>query len=977
MNIDFLYPGYLWFLIAIPFLIGLAIYASQGVQPARFWVGLGLRTFLFLALILALAGVQLRFNPNMLTTVFVLDVSDSISPPQRQKGEELIRQAISEIATPGLTDSARNEAAVILFGENALVERLASDENTLSKLTSIPITTRTDISSALQLAQAVFPGEGQKRIVLLSDGRENLGKAVDQAELAAASQIALDYVKLGDTESTAEVWLEALDTPAEIRKGQEIELTARIASTVLTNASLRIFENETLVQSLDLRLLPGTNQIQIPLKTEPLDPGGNFLRFKAQVIPDNDTRLQNNEARAFTVVLGPPAVLVLAEEPDKAEALVTVLRQAQMKVNLLTPDQMPTTLGQLAEYECVILVDVPAASLPAGVMEILQVATRDLGKGLLMIGGDHSFGAGGYLRTPLEKALPVDMDVRDKEIQSNLALILAVDKSGSMGRCHCDNPDLFQTYTPSETGQAKVDIAKEAVMRASAALGDQDYLGVLAFDAQPRWALELSQHVDTVALENAISVIQANGQTNLQAGVEAAFQALQNVQARRKHIILMTDGWVRTGDLTYLTQEMKSKGVTLSIVAAGKGSAEYLKALATLGGGEFYPAQNIQNVPDIFLKETIKSVGQYIIEEPFLPIQTAPSPVMSGLDPANLPPLLGYNGTTAKKASRLDLVTNRGDPLLASWQYGLGRSAVWTSDLKGQWATLWLNWEGFPRFVSQLVSWTLPAQRSQGLSIEAGLKDNRAVVSVHAAQPDGTPFNFLTGTAMLVDPELETVELPLKQIGPGEYEASAEVSTPGVYLLRVGVNDQDRSLGQSTLGLVVPYSPEYRFGATDQSLLSRLASLTGGRELRPTGISNAFEHNLPSVPSARPIWLPLLLIAALLFPIDVALRRLVVKKRDFQMAIGWIKSRLSQKSQDGTPRPYLLGNLFEARQRARLQTDRKPEETQKAKKPQKTTKTAEIKTPDIKPPQPVETPQAEEPADSLSRLREAKKRAKR
>lgn len=196
-------------------------------------------------------------------------------------------------------------------------------------------------------------------------------------------------------------------------------------------------------------------------------------------------------------------------------------------------------------------------------------------------------------------------------------------------------------------------------MRAAEAVGDQDYLGVLAFDTQPRWAVPLSKLGDPMALEKGIGAIQAEGQTNLQAGVLAAYEALEKVEARQKHIILLTDGWVRTGDLNNLAQDMRSQGITLSIVAAGDGSAEYLHALAALGGGEYYPAVNIQEVPDIFLKETIQSVGKYLVEEAFFPIQSAPSPVMRGIDSIQLPALLGYNGTSPKKTARLDLITPR------------------------------------------------------------------------------------------------------------------------------------------------------------------------------------------------------------------------------------------------------------------------------------------------------------------------------
>jgi len=1024
VSLSFIYPQFLWLLLILPIVIGIAAVAaatrmsetnrSRAAQVdipehrppthrqrfasrirlpnrPRFWLTLAARVLLFIFLIFALAGAQLNIPSNMLTTVFVLDASDSISPDQRQAGEAFIRDAIEQ-------KKPDDRAAVIVFGEDALVERLSdplsdplsdSMDQGLAEIASIPVTTRTNIASALQLAQAVFPGEGAKRIVLLSDGRENLGKAIEQAELAAASQIELTYFPLGADSAAAEVWIDALQAPPEIRLGQDFELNAVIESSTSMNAELRLFEEGNLIQTLELRLLPGRNEVSLPLNAgdRRSSSSGNLRRFRLQIIPDVDTRLQNNEASAFTVVQGPPAILIVEGEPGDGENLARALEAASMEATRIVPFEAPSTLGDLANYESVILVNVPAAALPPGMMEVLQVYVRDLGKGLLMVGGPQSFGAGGYLRTPLEKTLPVDMVVRDKEIQSNLALVLAVDKSGSMGRCHCDNPDLNQSYTPTLSGQPKVDIAKEAVMRAAAALGDQDQLGVIAFDDQPRWAVEMGSLPDPLALERSISAIQANGQTNLQAGVTAAYQALLGVEARRKHIILMTDGWVRTGELNTLTQEMQASGITLSIVAAGEGSAEYLQSLASLGGGKFYPAVDIQSVPDIFLKETIQSVGKYVIEEPFFPLSVSPSPVLRGLDSTNLPPLFGYNGTSAKKTARLDLITARGDPLLASWQYGLGRAAVWTSDLRSQWALEWLGWQGFSRFAAQLVGWTLPSPQTEGLTTQASLVENGvanatlAQVEVNAIRKDGSPYNFLTGVVTLIDPDLKVSELALKQVGAGRYQAQTALSAPGVYLIRVGVNDGDQSLGQSTLGLVVPYSPEYKANGVDRGFLSRLSGLTGGAELDRSNPVAAFEHNLPSIPVASQIWLPLLILAALLFPFDVAFRRLFITKKDLLLAVAWFRSlhilgrRTAGAADPAASAPRLFSNLFEARQRAR---HRQIADREQPLKP----------TPTVQPPS---SPADREPAspsslgadpvdpdqDSIARLRAAKKRSRR
>ncbi|MBE0697631.1 MAG: VWA domain-containing protein, partial [Anaerolineaceae bacterium] len=287
IGLSFINPIYLWLLLLIPFTIILAVYGRKSVRKLRFWGGLALRGFLLLLITLALAGIQLRLPSLTLTAVFLLDVSDSIPPAEQARGEEMIRQAIQ--AMP-----AGDQSAIVVFGEDALVERLASEDSSLAKLTSVPISTRTDIASALQLAMALFPDEGARRLVLLSDGRENLSYAMKQAEIAAFQQIELQYFPLGEYQDQVEVLVNAVEAPANAREGQEFDLGVSVDSTAAVGATLRIFADSELIYTQEVNLQPGPNRYSIPVKN--LTPG--FRRFRAQIEPDADNRLQNNEASA-------------------------------------------------------------------------------------------------------------------------------------------------------------------------------------------------------------------------------------------------------------------------------------------------------------------------------------------------------------------------------------------------------------------------------------------------------------------------------------------------------------------------------------------------------------------------------------------------------------------------------------------------------------------------------------------------------
>ncbi len=918
-------------------------------------VGLTLRLLIALGVILSLADIRLVQPVRELTVVFVLDLSDSVPAAERERAEAFIRQAVAGMPPGG-------KSAIVVFGEDALVERLASEARDLSPIASKPRTGRTNISAALRLALALFPEESQKRLVLLSDGLENVGDALAQVDLAQARGIEISVVPLYAPLAEQEAYLADLTVPTRLRQGQSFMATAVIESTLAQEATIRLLGDGRLVASQHVALEPGTNRVQISLTAE----GTGFHRYQAELYPAVDTLPQNNLASGFTVVYGPPHVLIVEGEPGEADALHRALESTSIEVTVIPPESLPADLATLSSYDAVVLIDVPADKLPDGAMAALPVYVRELGRGLVMVGGQHAYGAGGYLRTPIERALPVDMDVRSRTREPNVALVLVVDKSGSMGRCHCNDPSLLPgQYERVESGLPKVDIAKDAIMQAAAVLGPLDYLGIVAFDAQARWALPLQQLPDPATIQAAVGGIQAAGQTNIWAGLDQAEQALLAVEAQVKHIVLLTDGWSRYGDYSALTARLAEEGITLSVVAAGEGSAEYLRTLAELGGGRYYPAPAIQDVPQIFVKETIKAVGSYIIEEPFYPLPAGTTDILRGIDPLTLPPLLGYNGTTPKQTARVGLMSERGDPVLAQWQYGLGRAVAWTSDLKGQWATEWVKWARFNAFVSQMVGWTLP-QPDEGLQLTTQIDGAEAHLVVNSTDENGRPRNLLRTRATIVGPTLVTQTVELEQTAAGRYEGRATTGEPGTYLLQVVQYDMaGEPVAQQTAGLIVPYSPEYRRAGQDTALLRELARATGGTVLETPEAAFAPMHQ-PAT-HTRPLWPALLLTAALLFPFDVGARRLHITHADLRRLGMWIRERMPRRS--GEVRrpagPVLLSDLFRARERARQRTVRPVERTAPLPAP---TRPAEKATSSL--------PGGEE-EDTLARLRRARERARR
>jgi Mg-chelatase subunit ChlD len=956
-HISFSNPSALWALLIFLPLLALPFVGRRDRPTLRRWLGVALRLLIGSGLILGLAGAQLVRPVDDLTVVFLLDLSDSVPAAEQERAKAFIRQAVAGM--PG-----GDRAAIVAFGEDALVERLASEERDLPPIASAPRPGRTDVAAAIRLGLALFPEESQKRLVLLSDGLENVGEALAQADLTVARGVEIAVAPLLAPPAEQEAYLAELEMPATVRQSQAFAATAVIESTLAQEATLYLLGDGRLLTSKTVSLQPGTNRVQLSLTAT--DTG--FHRYRAELVPALDTLPQNNLASGFVVVYGPPRVLIVAGEAGEVDALRRALASTGAEVDVVAPAMLPSELAILSGYDAVVLAGMPAEELPDDAMEALPVYVRELGRGLVMLGGEQGYGAGGYLRTPLEAALPVDMDVRSRTKEPNVALVLAVDKSGSMGRCHCDDPDALPgEYERVETGLPKVDIAKDAIVKASNVLGPLDYLGVVAFDENALWALQLQQLVAAAVLQNAVGAIQAEGQTNIWAGLTQAEEALLETEARVKHIILLTDGWSRSGDYAELTARLAEEGITLSIVAAGSGSAEYLRGLAEAGGGRYYPAPTIRDLPQIFLKETIKAVGSYIIEEPFYPLPSGATPILRGLDPMTLPALMGYNGTTPKATAQVALVSPRGDPLLAQWQYGLGRSVAWTSDLKGRWATDWLAWERFNTFAAQLVGWTLPEPADERVQVSLKLDGAEVRVQVDSTDESNRPRDLLETEATLIGPELSQQTVELEQTAAGRYEGSAFMGDPGAYLVQIVQRDEEgQPVARQMAGLVVPYSPEYKRSGQGGTLLNELARATGGSTLDTPDA--AFAPTQQPASRARPLWPSLFLLAALIFPLDVAVRRLQLTPSDWRRLATWARERLPRRRiERRISEPVLLGDLFQARERARRRGARPIESSEIA---------SSVPDPSPEPPS-VEPTAPSLDDDTLGRLRQARDRARR
>jgi len=865
MRLSFVTPLALWLLVVLIPLWGLA-YATARLRAAGLWASLLIRTVLIVALVLAIAGARIVRPTSDLTTVFLLDRSESIDAAARGRAEAFVRAALG-------AQQLGDRAAVVTFGSNALVERPPSEQLVFDGITTTPLAVGTNIQEAVQLGLSLLPAETNKRMVLLSDGGQNAGDAVAAARLASARGIQLSYVDIGLPVGAAEAQVSELHAPANVRTGQSLELAVTIASTVAQAAHLRVLGDGQVISEQDVALQPGQNHFTITAKAG----AAGVQRYRAEITPQGDTRAENNAAEALVRVDGPPRVLLVIGISGEGANLYAALVAANVQVERVMFDAMPTDLNALSVYDAVVLVNVSAQMLPPQAMTVLPSYVHDLGKGLVMIGGSQSFGLGNYRQTPIEAALPVAMDAPASQERPDVALIFVLDKSSSMQACHCRGPNRATDGYYDHQGRTKLEIGKDAVVHAVAVLDKRDVVGVVAFDGSVHWAFQPQAQAQDSVVKDAIAPLMPDGhQTNLGVGLLAAEDSLSKINAKIKHVVVMTDGWSEGDDPIAIAQRMYAENITLTVVAEGTGAAPYLQQLALAGGGRFLPVQNMEDAVQIFVQETQTITSKFMVEHPFTPAYSAASPILAGLE-NGLPQLYGYNGTTPKQTATVALVDADGSPVLAQWQYGLGRTVAWTSDVFGHWGRDWVNWPEFPRFAAQLVGWVLPNVSSSGLQTDIQAQAQHTEIAVTALDATGQPRAGLEMRAVLVNPDSSQQTVPLLSAAPGVYHGSLANPPPGSYMLQIIGTQAGQVVAQDSAALVVPYSPEYRIGQANPALLDQLARATGGTAL--TQPSDAFARADQQVGAAHEIALPLLLLALLLLPIDIVVRRLLVVRR--------------------------------------------------------------------------------------------------
>ncbi len=822
-------------------------------------ISLVVRIIIVVLLILGVADVQYLKTDDKLAVMFLADISDSISDDGLTKATDYVNEALKsrdgnqQSGLIAFTDRAEVVRALLKNGDEPDAELELTEVKQAWLETDEDAGDTTNIAQAIETAWGTFPANANKRIVLITDGVETQGDAVHTALRGKDFGIQIDTVPLYPSDEP-EVMVQRLDMPAQVKQGAPFNVEVLIHSNHEDVAEIRLFKNKFEVAKQEARLEEGENRVVFTQTA--MDSG--TLTYDALCRATKDTRYDNNRALGIVSVSGKPKVLLIDENESQARYLTRALEDAKIRVDVRNGLGVPNELADLQNYELVIFSNVPANRLTQNQMELIRTYVQDLGGGFMMLGSENSFGLGGYYKTPIETILPVHTDTEKKKETPSLAMVLVIDKSGSMGGI-------------------KIELAKAAARATVELLGKRDKIGVVAFDGSPFWIAEMHDASDKLYLSDQIGSITASGGTNLYPALEQAYFALTETTAKLKHVIVLSDGQSQDGDWYGIASSMRNERITISTVGIGSGAdMNLLGNLANWGGGRDYFTQDPYSIPQIFAKETVTASKSAIIDEPFIPQRIKPTQVLSGIDLELAPFLLGYVATQPRPTAEVFLVSDRGDPLLASWQYGLGKSVAFTSDAKARWASDWLDWGGYGKFWTQLVRDTMRKATLSNFQAEIKKEKGIAHLAIDALDDAGDFLNQLENDVSLISPDLKKKQLAVTQTAPGRYELDFPTQDVGPYFLNVMQKQAGEVVNTQVTGTVVSYPQEYLVHNADDALLTQLAAVSGGKF--DASAEDAFRPPEEQVALRIHLWRPFLITALFLLLVDIALRRVDFKR---------------------------------------------------------------------------------------------------
>ena len=846
-------PIYLSICLLVPFIWLLMRRAAAGGGLTGKRIGVGIfRSLLIILAALALSDPKLMSHTDQVNAFFCLDISESIPDEQRLKAENFIRQTAAAMQN-------EDRAGLIVFGKHPSLEAALKPKLETVNIQSIVNPHNTNIHDALQLAIGKLPRQGKNKIVLFSDGNENLRQSRDMAYLAGSLGIEIFPVRLATWFGKNEAFVKSMATPSDISLETPFEIRLVLSSSVQNSGELIILKNDDLFIRHPLKLKAGTNVLTFADQLS--EPG--LVLYRAVANFSDDTFFQNNEGLSFTKGTRKARILYLVDKDQTSSQLAETLRIQGLDIDLKHIKNLPGALHGFLDYSAVILDNVSGQSISFTTMEQMERYVRDTGGGLIMIGGDTSFGAGHYKKTPVEKALPVFMDTPTDIKLSELYLVFVIDKSSSM--------------TSSYKDKSKLEMAKIAAFTSIEMLNPIDSVGIVTFDTAFDWTVPITAAGERRKIAANLSRIAEGGGTDLYPALVDVQSRLNRISSGRKHVIVLSDGETEEADFETLIQSMNASAISISTVSIGQGAnITLMRSIAEWGNGRAYYTDDPGNIPKIFTGETKIISKKTIMENTLQPAIKQSGEILHGLYNDRLPLVYGQVITYPKPGSSLLIATELG-PLLAAWQYGLGRSIAYTSDLAGRWGRDWVRWKHFGRFTSQMVKWAQRRESGRQFMAAVNRRGKSGSFSVDVLGEQNRFVNYLNLSTNVLLPSGENHTFPMVQKAPGRYVGAFPAEEIGAYYFSVYSNAGKQPGTPRTFGFGIPYTDEFRITASNDDLLQALAAATRGRVLSIDRIPADFFKDVSEArESDRTLWPYLVLLFLMLLVADVALRKVFV-----------------------------------------------------------------------------------------------------
>ncbi|MEA5085415.1 MAG: VWA domain-containing protein [Lachnospiraceae bacterium] len=858
MAIDFTKPI---MLLMLPLVIIFIIFAAKGSSKGfKKNLQMSVRSTVCLLLILAVTGMSIKTYTDTTTTIFAADLSASLNDAESTSAE-YIKEAIKH-------KSKKDLAGVVAFGGNAVVEVSPANEINLNGFNAYIEEDSTNIEKAIKIASGLIDQSSEKRIVLISDGNETESQVLKQASSLSAQGIVVDGVLLENT-IEKEVQITSLITPNYMDKNTKYDIEVVANSLTDTPAVLKVFKGNTLAVNQNVSLRKGENRF---LFSDISAEGGGII-YRAEIEAEADTLYENNKAYSYTYVEDTPAVLIIENSDNSGREMQKILESSKVKTKLIKSSEAPKSIENLNLWDAVVLADVSAEELSQEFLTSLEAFVKTTGGGFIVTGGENSYALGSYTGTVLQDILPVTMELETEGEKPDLGMVMVIDHSGSM--------------SDSNYGVSRMEMAKEAAMRAVEVMEAKDSIGVVAFDSEPTWTVELQKiGENTDSIVNKIGGIQPQGGTSILPALNEAFNVLSKADTKLKHIILLTDGQAEQTGYEGLLEKMKAAGITLSTVAVGSGAdVNLLSDLAKKGEGRYYFTNEFTNLPQIFTKETTIAGKEYINNRTFYPQAQDASQILSGIDA--VAQLKGYIGATLKPRADAVLVSDTEEPILSTWQYGLGRTAAWTSDMSGRWTDEWLDSNEGTQIIRNLVSWVMRSKVSAEIEFSGEKSGDTSIIT--ASMPYNS--NVTQVSAVVVSADNKETKLEMKAAAPGIYSGETTDISEGGYIISLSLTMKDGSIETQRGGFNIQYPAEYdlRKFSEGRDLLEKLTAQTGGRMV--TSPQDVFSEKIRTSYTDKDLSTILIVLALLLFLFDVAIRRFSVISEKLEKLLRWIFKR--------------------------------------------------------------------------------------